>query len=202
MNTPLEGRFLILDDDAAVGQTMQFIAENAGMEARWVPAPAAFLELIEVWNPTHIAIDLIMPEMDGVEVMRLLADRGCRARIIISSGVGSRVLDAARRAAAEHGLYMAGVLPKPFTPAALRELLAMARQPNHSAAAAGAQGSGEITEAALMEAISSRQFSVVYQPKVLCAQAQKRQRPCGNDACCRREQLNTRLPLGGRRGIQ
>ncbi|OYW31400.1 MAG: hypothetical protein B7Z51_05290, partial [Methyloversatilis sp. 12-65-5] len=61
-----------------------------------------------------------MPDMDGVEVMRMLAIKGCRAQIIITSGVGGRILDAARRSATEHGLNVTGIVSKPFSPAALR----------------------------------------------------------------------------------
>lgn len=123
IDTMSEGRLLILDDDPMTGQTMQSIAEFAGMEVRSTTAHEDFFVAVEQWHPDVIALDLIMPGMDGVEVMRELAGRGCEASIIITSGVGSRVLDAAARSAGEHGLNLVGVLPKPFLPAALRELL-------------------------------------------------------------------------------
>jgi CheY-like chemotaxis protein len=72
------------------------------------------LRAVDEWHPTHIAVDLVMPEMDRVEVLVKLADRKCRAKIIIASGVGTRVLDAAGRSANEHGLNISGVLPKRF----------------------------------------------------------------------------------------
>src|SRR5690606_12846392 len=116
-------RVLILDDDAAVGETIRFTVEAAGMEARAVSDPDAFLRLVDAWEPTHIVLDLVMPQMDGIEVMRLLAERRTSARLVILSGVGTRVLDAAHRVAAEKGLRILGVLPKPIRPARLREVL-------------------------------------------------------------------------------
>src|SRR3546814_2293838 len=73
--TTHQGRLLILDDDPAIGRTIGFAAESIGFEARVVSRPGPFLRELDIWAPTHIALDLIMPEMDGVEVVRLLAGR-------------------------------------------------------------------------------------------------------------------------------
>ncbi|HSP01680.1 MAG TPA: hypothetical protein VLN90_09505, partial [Thioalkalivibrio sp.] len=59
-------RLLILDDDPLVGQTVEFMAESLGITARFVTSPEAFFLEVNSWCPTHIALDLIMPEMDGV----------------------------------------------------------------------------------------------------------------------------------------
>lgn len=75
------------------------------------------------WQPSHVAVDLLMPEMSGVEVLRQLAAMGCSARIIVSSGAGLGELDAALAEAQALGLQTAGVLPKPFSLAAVRALL-------------------------------------------------------------------------------
>ena len=62
-------RLLILDDEAAVADTVRMIAEDAGVEARVALEAQAFFEAFDQWQPTHLAIDLVMPGMDGVEVM-------------------------------------------------------------------------------------------------------------------------------------
>jgi diguanylate cyclase (GGDEF)-like protein len=165
-----DGRLLILDDDAMTGQTMQSIAEFAGMEVRSTTAHEDFFEAVKQWSPDVIAIDLVMPGMDGVEVMSALARRGCRARIIISSGVGSRVLEAAARSAAEHGLLIVGVLAKPFLPAALRELLikALSADPQGAATPVPRRDSDDVGEQDLDRAIENDELLVVYQPKLHC----------------------------------
>lgn len=162
-------RLLILDDELAVAQTIGFIAEAAGVEARATVQAHEFFRELAQWQPTHVALDLMMPGMDGVEVMRQLADYGCRARIIISSGVGLRVLDAARRSAAEHGLNIAGVLSKPFAAAALRALLADTGAASAAPADVPLVAAFEVTEAALRRALEQREFRVEYQPKIECA---------------------------------
>ncbi len=165
----MTGRVLILDDDAAVGETIGFAAEAIGMDVKSVTKPADFFRAADEWKPTHIILDLVMPEMDGVEIMRHLAARRCRARIIILSGVGSRVLDAARRTAAEKGLDIAGVLSKPVSPRELQAFLDTGPAPaKPSGAAASATQTRAITEDDLRRAIDERQFDVVYQPKMHC----------------------------------
>ncbi|NMF84988.1 response regulator [Nodosilinea sp. P-1105] len=108
-------RLLILDDDPMVGEMIQRIAQLAGLETRFTPSPTEFFQLFDQWQPSHIAVDLVMPDMDGVQVMVELAQLSCQAKIIITSGVGSRVLDAAGRAAAGSAL-MHGTKENQTTP--------------------------------------------------------------------------------------
>lgn len=172
-------RILILDDDEAVGQTLQWVAESLGCEAEFTTHPSDFFARLDVSNPDVITLDLAMPGLDGVEVMRLLAQRHCRARIVISSGMGARVLDAARRSAAEHGLSIAGVLPKPISREALRILLGTEddRAPSPSVeqhcdgCATTAPAAAEplvLTRADLEAALERREFVMAYQPKIHC----------------------------------
>ncbi len=152
---------------------MAFMAESLGMEARSVVKASDFFDALSQWQPTHVVIDLIMPDMDGVEVMRQLARLECDVAIIISSGVGTRVLDAAERAAAEHRLNVLGVLSKPFTRQKLQDALGQSSRSPVSRQGEGLDavdsvGGFEVTETALREAIGQNQFIMVYQPKIAC----------------------------------
>jgi len=162
-------RMLILDDDAAVAQTILWIAESLGFEAEFVTRPAEFFQRLDQMRPEIITIDLAMPDLDGVEIMRLLAERKCAARIVISSGVGTRVLDAAQRSATEHGLSIAGAISKPISRDALRALVGEGSEQDRKALA---QGPGahpyafEITKADLQGALNRHEFMLAYQPKI------------------------------------
>jgi EAL domain-containing protein (putative c-di-GMP-specific phosphodiesterase class I)/ActR/RegA family two-component response regulator len=165
-------RILILDDDADVGQTIQWIAESLGFEAEFVTRPEEFFDKLASTCPDIVTIDLVMPELDGVEVMRLLAERKCGARIVISSGMETKVLGAAQQSAAEHGLSIAGVLPKPISKEAMRALIGEGSERAERAPAqarAACSDSLEITETDLKNALDRREFVLAYQPKVLCA---------------------------------
>ena len=164
-------RILILDDDAAVGQTIQWIAESLGFEAEFVTRPDEFFLRLEQMSPDVITIDLVMPELDGVEIMRLLAERKCRAKIVISSGMGTRVLEAAQRSASEHGLSIAGVISKPISKEALRSLVGDGSESDEPAPAEvqfAHRDEFEVTKQDLQNAIDRHEFVMAYQPKIEC----------------------------------
>lgn len=174
--TNAPARLLILDDDPGIGQTLQNMANAIGLIARFTTDPDVFFSTIESWDPTHIALDLVMPRMDGVEVLGKLAVRQCRARIIITSGVGHRILDAAGRSAAEQGLDIAGVLSKPFSTAALRELLVLdikpagvdGKTPPVNKAQTSTSKQFQVSTAELEQALAHKDLKVFYQPKIEC----------------------------------
>ncbi len=68
-------------------------------------------------------LDLNMPQMDGVEVMRALAGRGYAGALVLISGEDSRILETAMRLAFAHELNVLGALPKPCENASLAALL-------------------------------------------------------------------------------
>lgn len=169
-----QGHVLILDDDPAVGETVRFISQEMGFEAEALTDPVVFFERLDKITPTHIVLDLVMPRMDGVEVMHYLAQRGCTAQLIISSGVGGRVLDAAYRTAREYGLPIAGVISKPFSPTALKNFLgkAPARPVSEAVPEPGGKEPDQVVrvdEDALLLGIQNREFDVVFQPILVCA---------------------------------
>ena len=123
-STTAKGRLLVLDDDPAIGQLLVFVAQRAGFEARLCGQAAEFLEALQDWLPSHLAIDLAMPDMPGLEVMRHVAAQGSRAWVIISSGAGAAEIEHALQQARTLGLRTAGALPKPFSLDSMRELLA------------------------------------------------------------------------------
>jgi EAL domain-containing protein (putative c-di-GMP-specific phosphodiesterase class I)/FixJ family two-component response regulator len=162
---------LVLDDDAAVGQTIQWIAESLGFEAEFVTRPEEFFQRLDQMCPDIITVDLIMPELDGVEIMRLLAERKTRAKIVISSGIGSRVLEAAQRSALEHGLSILGVISKPISKEALHLLVGDGSECDQLPWVEEQSAYGEvfeITRQDLQNALDRHEFVLAYQPKIEC----------------------------------
>lgn len=164
-----ELKLLVLDDDALTGETLKNVAEFAGMSVIVTSTPEDFFSQLDDWSPSHIALDLVMPEMDGVEVLAELSARKVDANIMITSGVGQQVLQAAARSAAAHGLNIIGILPKPFNPRNFRELIDNAPEPSAELLDNGTRPSApSITPADLQQAIAEEALSVMFQPKVEC----------------------------------
>jgi EAL domain-containing protein (putative c-di-GMP-specific phosphodiesterase class I)/ActR/RegA family two-component response regulator len=172
------GRLLIFDDDDGVAETIGAIAAGLGFTYRAAREPAAFFRFLDDWRPTHIALDLVMPTLDGIEALRLLGQRRCRALILITSGMDERTLAAAQRAGTEHGLRVLGALPKPFAASVLKALLvkdwtgaadvAAPAVPPPRGAARPAEPE-PVTEAALADGLERREITVHFQPTVHCA---------------------------------
>ena len=73
--------------------------------------------------PDMVALDLGMPGMDGVELLRFLAEQDYHAPVLIISGFDRRVLESAFRLGQALGLSMAGPLSKPVRLEQLEEML-------------------------------------------------------------------------------
>ena len=156
-------RLLIVDDDPDLGNLLGRVAEKAGYDVAITADYESFTEKYED-GLSVIVIDLVMPDLDGVDVIRFLSDRDCQAGIIVASGVDERVLRTAERLAQDRGLRVLGSLSKPFPMADLRLLLS---DTVDAEAPLKRVLSGPSFEAEEMRAaLEHGQFDVHYQPKV------------------------------------
>ena len=105
-------RLLIVDHDAAVCELFMATARRDGFEVKAVSRAADVLLSLRTFVPTAIILDLQMPDADGIELLKLLADERCSARVLVVSGGDKRVLKAAMRFGTARGLRMAGALQK------------------------------------------------------------------------------------------
>jgi CheY-like chemotaxis protein len=116
-------RLLIVDDEPAIAEVIESVASTRGYEVTTTADAGAFLAAAAL-DPDVIVLDLSLPDTDGVELLRHLAQSGCRARILIVSGFDERVLETSGRLGAALGLDVAGTLNKPIRIAELRSALA------------------------------------------------------------------------------
>lgn len=170
MGSANDVRLLVLDDDPAIGTLVRVITERAGVSCAVTETVHAFETQLDAFQPTHILLDLVMPRIDGMQVVTRLAERRCTAKLILTSGRGARVLDAAARAAREQGLRVAGVVAKPFRPRELREVLAAedpSAPPVETPVPQAASG-WVPSERHFDEALERGEITLHYQPKVRC----------------------------------
>jgi EAL domain-containing protein (putative c-di-GMP-specific phosphodiesterase class I) len=86
------------------------------------------LQALPSFDPTLIVLDLQMPGVDGIALLRELGRRRCLAPIAIASGMDARVLSSAEQFAGSMGLTVAAALSKPVMLADVEELLIRHRQ--------------------------------------------------------------------------
>ena len=113
---------LLIDDEPALAE---FVA-NAARECGFVPTvtsnDTSFREKFRASRPDAVALDLGMP-VDGVQLLRFLADEDFGGPVVIISGFDRRVLESAFRLGEAQGLNMAGPPEKPVRLEELEELL-------------------------------------------------------------------------------
>lgn len=106
-------RLLVIDDEPALADFVAAVAEECGFDPVVAGNYEAFHEAVRRHPPDMVALDLGMPGMDGVELLRFLAQEDSRAPVLILSGFDRRVLESAFRLGKALGLQMLGPLEKP-----------------------------------------------------------------------------------------
>jgi len=116
-------RLLVIDDDPAISQIVGAVAEGLGFEVRTTERADEFAEIYEEFQPGVVILDLVMPEVDGIELAQWLAHVESPARVIFLTGHNPRFTDAARALADSGDLTSVTTLTKPVSIAVLRQAL-------------------------------------------------------------------------------
>lgn len=116
-------RLLIVDDEPDFGQMVARVAADLGYEARVTTNGYEFQAAYQELQPTLIVLDMVMPEMDGNELVVWLMEQGYAARLIIITGYSPEYAKDAQLLAEFKGLRSVITLAKPIRIAQLREAL-------------------------------------------------------------------------------
>ena len=106
-------RLLLIDDEPALADFLASAARECGFEPHITEQDEDFRAQFLADPPEMVALDLGMPGMDGVELLRFLAEQNYSAPVLIVSGFDRRVLESAFRLGEALGLNMAGPVEKP-----------------------------------------------------------------------------------------
>jgi CheY-like chemotaxis protein len=111
-------RVLVVEDDEMLMKTLCMFARHEGYSAEGVTNGAAALQAVAIRRPDIVVLDLLLPVMDGYELMeRLTAQLGRgRPRVIVLSATDRLDLAQARLGAEAY-------IAKPFDPERLRAAL-------------------------------------------------------------------------------
>jgi len=105
-------RVLVVDDNKDFAAVIVTALERQGYTVRVAESGLKATTICRDFAPETIVLDIVMPDMDGVEFINWLAKDGYEARLIIVSA-HSRYTDLAEKMASIHGVTIAAVLPKP-----------------------------------------------------------------------------------------
>ena len=116
-------RLLVVDDEPEFGEFVRKVATDLGYEVRVTTNGKAFQAAYHELQPTTVVLDMVMPGMDGNEIVLWLMQQHYAANLIIITGYSPDYATDARRLAEFKGLRSVTMLTKPIRLAKLREVL-------------------------------------------------------------------------------
>src|ERR1017187_2451394 len=85
----VSGRVLIVDDDERQRNALAAILSDSDLDTRVAADGLEALERLTAFPADVIVADLVMPRMDGFELLRLLKERSDLTPVIVLTGFGS-----------------------------------------------------------------------------------------------------------------
>lgn len=118
----METKLLAVEDNRNIADIIRHVSVAAGFETRIAHTDQEFTSLYDSFAPDILVLDIMMPDMDGFEILTFLKERRSRADIVILSGQeGYRHM--AERLGKQYGLSICANIAKPFRVEALRQTL-------------------------------------------------------------------------------
>jgi CheY-like chemotaxis protein len=108
-------KILVVDDEARISSILRRIVEKLGCETMCIEDGNQVGNALIAYKPDVIFLDLVMPGMDGVEVISGLAQAGCKSKIVLMSGLDKRTLSSVSEGARQNKLDVTGAITKPFS---------------------------------------------------------------------------------------
>ncbi|MCP4286732.1 MAG: response regulator [Gammaproteobacteria bacterium] len=114
-------KLIVVDDDQAMANFVYEVGDALGFDVRTTFDGVQFLELLGEEPANVVVIDVVMPVMDGIEILQKLAKFKVQPSIILMSGYNHMTVT--KKLGLSLGLSIIGDLHKPFRISELTELL-------------------------------------------------------------------------------
>jgi EAL domain-containing protein (putative c-di-GMP-specific phosphodiesterase class I)/CheY-like chemotaxis protein len=157
-----------LDDDPQFLSLLGDIVEDAGLEAQSFQQGQDFFEKITTFEQEALLVlDLNMPSMDGIEVMRRLATMTNPPSLLLISGHDMSILHAAEKLGKVHNLNIIASLNKPLRLSVFQQILQNYSTGNKKEVETNPVLERElIIIGELIAALKNEQMVLFYQPQI------------------------------------
>lgn len=116
-------RLLIVDDEPGFGEFVRQVALPLGYEVTVTTSGQEFQKHYAEFQPTLVILDMVMPDIDGNELLLWLLQQGYAADLIITTGFSPDYAQDAKTLAEFKGLRGVTTLVKPVALSRLRAAL-------------------------------------------------------------------------------
>ncbi len=90
-------RLVVVDDEPEFGEFVRKVAAGSGFEVEVTSDAAAFKKVYDAFDPTVIVLDIVMPEVDGMELVQWLAGRKSTVHLVVVTGYNPKYSELARK---------------------------------------------------------------------------------------------------------
>ncbi len=106
-------RLLVVDQHQAfVGFACQ-VGRRLGYQTSAIVDARELADRVRAWRPDILVMEIVLPELDGIEIIRLLSELGFDGQLILVTAHDPRYLELARKTAETRGLRVAACLAQP-----------------------------------------------------------------------------------------
>jgi len=163
----------IVEDDPDFAALLKEISKEAFSDVEIFLNSPDFIKKQLTCNDVVI-LDIKMPKMDGVEILRALAEKSCLSKLILISGFDSSVLHSTAMLAQQLGLQVIAQITKPVDPDKVQAILAsLIKQPStnitniaNPSTKSTVVKSTHFSKEEISKAIKDNQLVLYYQPQV------------------------------------
>src|SRR5438105_1077055 len=88
-NNKRRKRVLAIDDEPAMTEWLKMVIEAEGFEVRTALIGTRGEEIFKQWRPDVVLTDLMLPDIDGIQLLRRLKEFDPAPEVIVFSGHGT-----------------------------------------------------------------------------------------------------------------
>src|SRR6187455_804387 len=89
MSLKRKKRVLAIDDEPSMTEWLKILLEHAGYEVRTALIGTRGEELFRTWRPDAVVTDMMLPDIDGIELVRKFKQLEPEAEVIVITGQGN-----------------------------------------------------------------------------------------------------------------
>ena len=97
MSSKRKKRVLAIDDEPSMTEWLRILLEHAGYEVKTALIGTRGEEIFKTWQPDAVVIDMLLPDVDGIELVRKFKQLDPETEVIMITGQGNIPRSRSRR---------------------------------------------------------------------------------------------------------